>query len=69
MQVTQLLPKRDASTADKSINQDDAQCMVKDVTTVARSATLRQFAEGIGPVQSMWLRKEPFISKNLALKW
>ena len=56
MQVTQSAQKRDSSTEDKSINQDDAQCMVKGVTTVARSTTLRQCAETL-------------MSKNLASKW
>ena len=36
MQVIQSSPEKDASTVDKSINQDDAQHMVKGVTNVAR---------------------------------
>ena len=68
MQVTQSLPKRDESTVDKSINQDNTQHVVKGVTTVARSTTLRQSAEGPKPGQSVRLRKKTFMNKNLAAK-
>ena len=49
MQVTQLSSKRDASTAGKSINQDNAEGMVKGVTNAARSTILKWYAEGPGP--------------------
>ena len=68
MQVTHSSSERNASTVDRNINLDDAQCMVRHVTTVARSTTLRQSAVGLGPVWSMWLRKK-FMSKNLVSKW
>ena len=68
MQATQSLLKGNASTVGKNINQDDAQCMVKGVTTVVRSTTLRQSAEGARPAQSMQLRKKTFMSNNLASK-
>ena len=64
MQVTQSSPKGDKSTGDKSINQDDAQHMVKGVTRVAGSSTLRQFVEGPRPVWSTQLREKTFMSKN-----
>ena len=41
MQETQSSPEKGANTVDKSINQDDAQCMVKGVIIVARSTTLK----------------------------
>ena len=69
MQVTQSSLEKDASTVDKSINQDNTWHMVKGVTNVAKSTTLKQYAEGPRPFQSVVLRKKKFMRKNLASKW
>ena len=68
MQATQTLPEKDGNTVDKSINQDDSWYMAKGVTNEARSSTLKWYAEGPGPAQSMLLRKKIFMSKNLTLE-
>ena len=49
MQITQSSPEKDANTANKSINQDSAQQMVKGVTNAARSTILKWYAEGPRP--------------------
>ena len=69
IQTTLTSPEEDASTADKSTNQDDAQCMVKGVMDAARQTTLKWYAEGPRPAQSMLLRKKTFRSKKLVSRW
>ena len=51
MKVKQSSQEKDASTVDKSINQDDVWYMVKGVTNAARPTTLMCFSEGPIPVQ------------------
>ena len=65
MQVTQSSPES-VSTADKSINQDDAWHMIKVATNVARSTTLKWYAEGPRSAWSTLLREKIFMSSNLA---
>ena len=69
MQVTQSSPEKDANTVDKSINQDYAWHMVKGVTNVVSSTTLKWYAEGPRALWSMPLQKKIFLSRNLASKW
>ena len=64
-----VITTKDGSTADKNINQDDTWNVVKGVTNVARSTTLKWYAEGPRSVQSMLLRKETFRSTNPVSKW
>ena len=50
---TKITRERDANTADKSINKDDAQCMVKGAINMARPITLKWYAEGPRAMQSI----------------
>ena len=44
--ASNTITRKNANTADKSINQDDLQCMLKGVTNVASSTILKQYAGG-----------------------
>ena len=68
MKLTQSLPEKDASPVDKSINQDDSQCIVKAAMDLERSTALKWYAEDPRPVWSMLLRKKTSRSKYQASK-
>ena len=51
MQATQPLSKRNQSAVDRSIKEDDAQCMVKGVTTVADQPLYGSWTSAVNKVE------------------